>query len=121
MIDWKDKAMAAVVSAATTTGLMWYLVATAELSGPDVALFGPFACFLLWATLICVLKEQPKSELVLAPSLERYVLNPLGNRLREKWLEEGRAQGRAEIRARLEKRELDPDEFPPLEESSHGE
>ena len=124
MIDWKDKAMAAVVSVAATTGLMWCLVATAELSTREAVLFGPFVYFLLWALLICVLKAQPKSDLVLAPLLERYVLNPLGNRLREKWLEKGRAQGRVEIRARLAEvrhrlaeRGLNPDEFLPPQKS----
>lgn len=110
MIDRGGRIIAAVVSAIVASGLMWSLVATVELSVREATLFGPFVCFLMWALLISVLKE-PKREPELAPLLGRCVLNPLDNRLREMWLEEGRAQGRAEIQARLKQRGLDLDDF----------
>ena len=118
MIGWRERTIAAVLSVATTSGLMWHLVAAGKLSTPEAALFGLFVFGLLWALLLCVLNE-PDRERVLAPLLERYVLNPVGNRLEqrrlEKWREEGRAQARAEIRARLKQRGLNPDDFLPPE------
>ena len=114
MISWRERTIAAVLSVAATGGLMWHLVATGKLSAPEAAFFGLFVCCLLWALLLCVLNE-PDHKPVLAPLLERYVLNPLGNRLEqrrlEKWREEGRAQARAEIRACLKQRGLNPDDF----------
>lgn len=125
MIDWKDKAIAAVVSMATTSGLMWYMVADTKMTVPEAALFGLLICCGMWGMLLCVLNSPQKRDLVLAPFLERYLLKPLENRLREKWLEEGRAQGRSEIRGQLRARMrsklreggLDPVEILPPEES----
>ena len=66
MIRRGDRILAAVISAIATGGLMWSLVEAAELSVQQAALFGPL--------------------------LQRYILNPMENRLQEKRLEEGRTR-----------------------------
>ena len=128
MITRWDRIMAAVIAAAVASGLAWHLVATAEWSVREAALFGPLASFLLWGLLLCVLKE-PKHEPALAPLLERHVLTPLGKRLDqrrlEKWREEGREEGQAQerdsIRAKLRAQGYDLDKMLPPEENGDVE
>ncbi len=117
MSSGKEKALLAVFSIAVSTGLMWYIVADTGLGIGAATLIGLMVSCGMWGVLLCSQDEAPKRQLVIGPFLERHVLQPLEKRRWEKWREEGRAQERAEIRARMEKLGLNPDEFLPPKEN----
>ena len=119
MIDWKDKAMAAVVSVAVATGLTWYVSVGGSMGIGYALLFWLMVSGLMWGALLSIMKDTPERKLVIAPFLERHLLKPLEERRSDKWREQGRTIGRAEaiaeIRKRLEERGLNPDEILPFE------
>ena len=110
MISRKEKMLLAVVSVFLCAGLTWYVGGELRPTAGDVLLIGAMS-FLMWGMLICALRETSEYKPVLAPFLKRRLLTPLEENRRAKWREEGRAQERAEIQARLEKLGLDPREI----------
>ena len=110
MISRKEKMLLAVVSVFLCAGLTWYVGGELRPTAGDVLLIGAMS-FLMWGMLICALRETSEYKPVLTPFLKRRLLTPLEENRRAKWREEGRAQERAEIQARLEKLGLDPREI----------
>ena len=107
MISRKEKLLLAVASVLLSTGLTWYASGGLGPTTGDMLLIGAMS-FLMWAGLISTLRESDAYQPVLAPVLERLLLTPLKENQQAQWREEGRAQERAEIHARLETLGLDP-------------
>ena len=121
MIDWRDKAIAAVVSVAVCAGLMWYAAAETGLGIGAALLTGLMMSGLMWGMRLRIMDGTTEYKPVIAPFLERHLLKPVEKRRWEKWREEGREQARAKIRARLKQRGLNPDELLPPEENDGSE
>ena len=131
MSQEKIKMLRAVFAVALFALLLWWGI---EAYQPKSALATAVTVMVCLAAThgLCALlfrseAEETKHQPVLAPFLERHVLNPLGNRLEqrrlEKWREEGWAQAAKQnaeamttARRLMRERGLNPDDFLPPEE-----
>ena len=130
MSQEKIKMLRAVFAVALFALLLWWGIEAYQPKGALATAVTVMVCLAATHGLCALIFRSPDKEAkyqpVLAPLLERHVLNPLGNRLErrrlKKWREEGRAQAAKEnaealttARRLMRERGLNPDDFLPPE------
>ena len=120
MSSRKEKAWLVAISVAVSIRLVWYLMTDTGLGLGTTALIGLMTSCGIWGMLLCLLDETPERQPVIAPFLERHLLEPQEQRLLEQGREEERKANKARIAAArklLAERGFNPDQFLPAEDS----